>query len=164
MITVFGHLEKAVVTGCVEVTFNGGPNGGSVTFFRCGITRSTTINLLPSEESLAFCVENNSWTFTDYFMAVSLIGPCTAIAAGDGSGTGGGSGPNAFAVERVSDGFSTYAQYSSTWVVNDIVSLSNDTACYEIMSIQTVVDPQIFPTIAGSCIPGDGGPFVKPSP
>ena len=63
MITVFGHLEEAVVTGCVEVIFNGGPNGGSVTFFRCGLTRSTTINLFPGEESLAFCVENNSWIF-----------------------------------------------------------------------------------------------------
>lgn len=160
MITVFGHLEEAVVTGCVEVIFNGGPNGGSVTFFRCGLTRSTTINLFPGEESLAFCVENNSWIFGDFFMTASLIGPCASA----GAGTGGGTGPNAFAVERVSDGFSTYAQYSSTWIVNDIVSLSNDTACYEIMSIQTVGEPQIFPTIAGSCIPDDGGPFIKPSP
>ena len=164
MITVFGHLEEAVITGCAEVIFNGGPNGGSVTFFRCGLTRPNTINLFPNEDSLAFCVENNSWTFGDYFMTASLIGPCTAIAADDGSGTGGGSGPNVFAVERVSDGFSTYAQYSSTWIVNDTVSLSNDTACYEIMSIQTVTDPQIFPAIAGSCSSSGGGPFIKPSP
>lgn len=164
MITVFGHLEEEIATRCVDVTFNGGPNGGSITFFRCGLTRSTTVNLFPGQDYAAGCLENNSWTFGDFFMTASLNGPCDGITFDGGSGTGGGSGPNAFAVERVSDGFSTYAQYSSTWIVNDIVSLSNDTACYEIMSIQTVGDPQIFPTITGACIPDVVDPFIKPSP
>ena len=158
MITVFGHFESTTSARCVDVTFDGGRYGGNVTFTECGLARSTTIYLSPNEIYPAGCIYDD-FTFSNQSMLGILNGLCSSI----GSDIGGGSGPNAFAVERMSDGFSTYAQYNSNWMVNDIVSLSNDGACYEIMSEQVVGEPSSWPQITGGCIPGGfDGPKLEP--
>ena len=59
---------------------------------------------------------------------------------------------NVFVVERQSDSFVTYAQLVQGYNVNDVVTISNDGSnCYDIISLDYVVDPSIFPVITGSC-------------
>lgn len=157
MITVFGHLQEDLTSStCVSVVFNGGPNGGSITYKLCGSAKNSTLTLGVNQNSFQLCVINNSWTFGDYYMTASLQGPCSS------SGGGGPALNNAFTIERTSDGFSTYAQLNSSFAVNQIVSVSNDTACYEIMAEAVVTDPSIFPTITGICGGGSkgGGPVI----
>lgn len=164
MITVFGHLEGGKNNAaCVNVTFNGGPNGGSVTFTLCDGKRSTRYLLRPNQNSPSFCVNNNSWTFSDFFMSVSLNSICFA-------GPGDPQDPeelNAFTVERTSDGFSTYAQLNSNFSVNDIVTLSSNALdCYEIMAKVNVFNPSIYPTVTQLCGgggPNKGGPKIEPT-
>lgn len=147
MITVFGHLEEDLTSQpCVSVVFNGGPNGGNVTYTLCGQTKGNVLTLGPGQNSFQLCVINYSWTFSDFFMTASLQGPCSAplVTTPD----------NAFTIERTSDGFSTYAQYNSSFAVNDIVNVTSDTSCYEIMATAVVSDPSIFPTISGFCSRG----------
>lgn len=161
MITVFGHLEEDLTTQpCVSVVFNGGPNGGNVTYTLCGQTKNSILILGPRQNSFPLCVINNSWTFGDFFMTASLQGPCSS------SGGGGPIPDNAFTIERTSDGFSTYAQLNSSFAVNDIVNVSNDTNCYEIMATTVVSDPSIFPTVTGLCgggPKGGGGAEIGPA-
>ena len=158
MITVFGHLQEDLTgSACVSVVFNGGPNGGSITYKLCGSTKNGTLTLGANQNSLQLCVINNSWTFGDYFMTASLQGPCSISG-------GGPTVDNAFTIERTSDGFSTYAQLNSSFAVNQIVNISNDFQCYEIMATAVVSDPSIFPTITGLCGGGSkGGPVITPT-
>jgi len=151
MITVFGHLDGTGTSGpCVSVIFQGGPNGGTVTYKLCGGTKLSTLTLGANQNSFQLCVENNSWTFSDFFMSAALQGPCSSSSGG---------GPvtdNAFTIERTSDGFSTYAQLNSSFAVNQIVDVSNDLECYEIMGTAVVSDPSIFPTVTSLCGPYSG--------
>ena len=160
MITVFGHLDGTGTSSqCVSVIFQGGPNGGSVTFTLCGGTKLSTLTLGANQNSFQLCVENNSWTFSDFFMNAALQGTCS-------SSSGGGPTPdNAFTIERTSDGFSTYAQLNSSFAVNQVVAVSNDLACYEIMGTAVVSDPSIFTTITGMCGggPNKGGDGITPA-
>ena len=72
---------------------------------------------------------------------------------------------NVFAVERGSDGFSTYVQYNGSYGVNDLVILSNDpTQCYEVMNTSYVVDPTIYGTITGTCTTPAPTPPPTPAP
>jgi hypothetical protein len=72
---------------------------------------------------------------------------------------------NIFGVERVSDGFSTYAQLAQGYSINDLVTISNDgSSCYEIMFIDYVVNPSIFPTITGPCATPAPTPTPTPAP
>lgn len=151
MITVFGHLqEQLTFNPCVSVVFNGGFFGGSVTYKLCGSSKTSTLTLGANQNSFQLCLDNYSWTFSNTNMTASLQGPCSS-----------GGGPvtdNAFTIERNTDGYSTYAQYNSSYVVNDIVNVSNDVECYEIMGTAVVSDPSIFPTITGLCGVSGGGP------
>ena len=152
MITVFGHLDGTGTSGsCVSVIFQGGPNGGSVTFTLCGGTKTSRLTLGVNQNSFQLCVENNSWTFSDFFMGAALQGTCSS------SGGGGLVTDNAFTIERTSDGFSTYAQLNSSFAVNQIVAVSNDLTCYEIMGTAVVSDPSIFPTVTSLCSSGGSG-------
>ena len=57
---------------CVEVSFDGGRFGGGVEFITCaGI--QTAISVGPGQQSIIYCVQNNSWTGT---LNVILYGPC----------------------------------------------------------------------------------------
>ena len=153
MITVFGHLDGTGTSSssCVSVVFQGGPNGGTVTYKLCGYSKNSTITLGVNQNSFQLCVENNAWTFSDFFMNAALQGVCSSSSGG---------GPalnNAFTIERTSDGFSTYAQLNSSFAVNQIVNISNDLTCYEIMGTAVVSDPSIFPTVTSLCGPSGGG-------
>jgi len=160
MITVFGHLDGTGTSGpCVSVIFQGGPNGGTVTYKLCGNSKNSTIILGVNQNSFQLCVENNSWTFSDFFMNAALQGACSSL---------GGGGPvtdNAFTIERTSDGFSTYAQFNSSFAVNQIVRISNDITCYEIMGTAVVSDPSIFPTVTSLCgqSGGNKGDVITPA-
>ena len=90
-------------------------------------------------------------------IAEGTTDPCSS------SGGGGPTTDNAFTIERTSDGFSTYAQLNSSFAVNQIVNISNDFQCYEIMGTAVVSDPSIFPTITGLCGGGPkGGDGITP--
>lgn len=151
MITVFGHLDGTGTSSssCVSVIFQGGPNGGTVTYKLCGNSKNSTITLGVNQNSFQLCVENNSWIFSDYFMNAALQGVCSSSGGGPALN-------NAFTIERTSDGFSTYAQLNSSFSVNQIVNISNDLACYEIMGTAVVSDPSIFPTVTSLCGPSGG--------
>lgn len=153
MITVFGFLgeDDDAASPCVEVKFDGGPNGGQVTYTLCENIIAQKI-LAPNQLTKALCVQDQSWTFGDFFMSAQLIGPCETDSEPP-------FGYNAFLVERVTDGFSTYAQLptNNTFGVSDIVNIDNDIECYEIMGITTLNDPTIFPMVISSCVPGGGG-------
>ena len=155
MITVFGFLgEEEAATSCVEVKFNGGPNGGFVSYTTCeGF--STNKLLAPNQVTKELCVQQGSWTFGDYFMGVTLIGPCSTEPPPPNT-------DNVFTVERQFDGFSTYAQMPSpnTYVVNDIVNIDSDPDCYEIIGTATVFYPTIYPMVISNCV--GGGPPPAP--
>lgn len=152
MITVFGHLDGTGTSSssCVSVIFQGGPNGGSVTYTLCGTTKTSRITLGANQSYFQLCVENNSWLFSDFFMSAAIQGACSS------SGSSVGSGPNAYTIERTSDGLSTYAQLNSSFAVGQIVRVSGDIACYEIMGTATVSDPSIFPTVNSLCTSSGG--------
>lgn len=152
MITVFGFLgDDDVASACVEVKFDGGPNGGQVTYTLCeGIIVQKI--LAPNSLTKALCVQDQSWTFGDFFMSAQLIGPCDNDEEPPFS-------DNVFLVERTTDGFSTYAEIpaNNTFGLGDTVNIDGDIECYEIMGFATVGDPTLFPMVISSCVPGGGG-------
>jgi hypothetical protein len=90
MITVFGHLDGTGTSpsSCVSVIFQGGPNGGSVTFTLCGGTKTSTFSLGANQNSFQICVENNSWVFSDFFMTAAIQGVCSSSDGGSSIGSG----------------------------------------------------------------------------
>jgi hypothetical protein len=156
MITVFGFLGESddAPSLCVEVKFDGGPNGGNVSYTTCeGF--STNKLLAPNQVTKALCVQDQSWTFGDFFMGVILIGPCSTEPPPPNT-------DNVFMVERQLDGFSTYAGIpnNNTFAVNDIVNIDGDIECYEIIGTATVFDPTIYPLVISNCL--GGGPPAGP--
>lgn len=155
MITVFGFLgEEEPSTACIEVKFDGGPNGGSVSYTTCEGLNASKL-LAPNQLTKELCVQDQSWTFGDYFMGVVLIGPCSSDPPPPPNG-------NVFIVERQIDGFSTYANIPSpnTYAINDIVNVDGDIECYEILGTTTVFDPTIWPMVISNCL--GGGPPAGP--
>jgi len=150
MITVFGHLqEQLTISPCISVVFNGGFFGGTVTYTICGGSKPSTLTLGANQNSFQLCVDNYAWTFSNNNMTAAIQGPCSSSGGGPVT-------DNAFTIERTSDGFSTYAQLNSSFAVNQIVAVSNDLTCYEIMGTAVVSDPSIFPTVTGLCGPSGG--------
>ena len=146
MLTVFGNWGSAATINCVEGTFDGGFIGGSADYILCnGNAGSVTLN--PQTTSKILCIQDGS--ITNSTLIFNINGPCAV----GGFNPPPPFGDNAFTVERTSDGFATYVQYDSNHAVNDIVNISTQIGCFEIMTMTNVNDPSIFGVITGGCFP-----------
>ena len=145
MITVFGNWGTDNTSApCEEGTFDGGRFGGSAQFTLCN-GNSSSVNLNPQTASKILCIQSGS--INNSTLVWNSTGPCEV--------EGGGNPPplyNAFTVERTSDGFSDYVQYDSNVAVNDVVLISSNSGCFEIMSETNVFDPSIYGVITGECL------------
>jgi len=157
MITVFGDFDGGIIlpSDCKEYKFDGGPNGGQVTYTICGGGTQSQI-LAPFQLSKALCVEDNSWLFSDFFMSAVFQQNCASSPPPTSN--------NAFIIERQSDGFSTYTAIPNpnTYNIFDEVLVDNDPECYTIMNVATVSDPSIYPPIISGCFGGGEGPPAGP--
>ena len=168
MLTVFGNFEEASSGGpCVTASASAGFFGGNVTYYPCGTSRSVTKLIKANTNIFLGCINAEDVT-SDPGVTVSILQPC--ISAKAGSGDGSGSDPedpdNVFTVERVSDGFSTYAQFNSNHAINDSVELDTEIGCFDIMGTANVVTPSNWPTITYICgvspPPKGDGPEITP--
>ena len=134
-----------------NVELVGGSASGAFTFSLLGLSPSTQYRYKAFAENGAGDSVGTTITFTTLGTTTTSTST-TSTTTTSTTTTTTQPADNIFLVERQSDGYSTYAQLAQGYTVNDLVTLSNDGSnCYEIMDIDYVLDPAIFPTITGSC-------------